>query len=159
MKKIIGIMGPSKVTEADVKNAYEIGKYCAAKGWVVLTGGRNCGVMNAGLQGAKDAGGLTVGVLFDNNEKNSEYIDIAIRPNIGEARNLINANSSDILVACGISAGTSTEVGFAVQSGKKVILVGLYDEANAFYRKMGKEQVFIAEGYKEACEIVDLHSN
>ena len=39
MNKIIGIMGPNDATEENLKDAYEIGKYIASKGYTVLTGG------------------------------------------------------------------------------------------------------------------------
>lgn len=39
MNKIIGIMGPNEPTEKNITDAFEIGKYMANKGYVVLTGG------------------------------------------------------------------------------------------------------------------------
>lgn len=47
VKTIIGVMGPgSNSSDQDLKNAYEIGKYIASKGYVTLTGGRDEGVWN-----------------------------------------------------------------------------------------------------------------
>ncbi len=65
MKKIIiGVMGPGeKATVTDVQNAYELGKFIAQKGWVLLTGGRNVGVMDAANKGAKSVNGLTASYL------------------------------------------------------------------------------------------------
>ena len=63
-KTIIGVMGPGAgATEKDKKNAYELGKAIAQKGWVLLSGGRYQGVMDAVSHGAQDAGGLVVGIL------------------------------------------------------------------------------------------------
>lgn len=158
MKIIIGIMGPGEeiATETDLKNAYEIGKYCALKGYVVLTGGRKSGVMDAGLKGAKEHGGITVGILPDiDKTRASEYIDIPICTNMGAGRNFLNVISSDIIVACGMGPGTSSEVSLAIKPGKKIILVGLFEEANEFYIKLARNQIFIAKDYKEACQIID----
>ena len=52
-KIIIGVMGSGEKAKAiDVQNAYELGKLIAQEGWVLLTGGRNVGVMEAANQGA-----------------------------------------------------------------------------------------------------------
>jgi uncharacterized protein (TIGR00725 family) len=61
---IIGVMGAGENARAiDIRNAFALGSAIANEGWVVLTGGRNRGVMDAANRGAKAAGGLTVGIL------------------------------------------------------------------------------------------------
>ncbi len=56
-KKIIGVMGPGDLaTETDIKNAYELGKLIAQEDWILLTGGRNVGVMDAANKGSQEAG-------------------------------------------------------------------------------------------------------
>lgn len=63
-KPIIGVMGPGDgATQADIKYACKLGKLIAEQNWILLTGGRNSGVMNAASKGAKKSGGLTVGIL------------------------------------------------------------------------------------------------
>lgn len=156
MKKVIGIMGPGKANDDDLINAYEIGKYCAKKGYAVLTGGLNIGVMNEALKGAKENGGITVGVLpIDDRTKFSEYIDIPIITTMKAGRNYINVLSSDIIIACGIEAGTSSEISMAIKADKKVILVGLYDEANIFYSKLTHDQILITKDYIETIEMLE----
>ena len=51
MKKIIGIIGPNNATEKNLIDAFEIDKYVAENGYVVLTGGLNVGIQNEGLKG------------------------------------------------------------------------------------------------------------
>ncbi|MCL2229196.1 MAG: cytochrome [Firmicutes bacterium] len=159
MKKIVGIMGPREesATKDDLKNAYEIGKFCAAKGYVVLTGGVKSGVMDAGLKGAKDGGGLTIGLLPGKDTSAvSDFVDIPICTGMGAGRNYINAISSDFFVACGMSPGTSSEISFAIQVGKKIILVGLYKEANDFYKKLaGGKNIFVVKDYNDACKVIE----
>ena len=47
-KIIIGVMGPGELaTSKDMSNAYRLGKLIAQEGWVLLTGGKNVGVMRA----------------------------------------------------------------------------------------------------------------
>ena len=156
MKTVIGIMGPGKASEDDLVNAYEIGKYCAGKGYAVLTGGLNIGVMNEALKGAKENGGITVGVLpTDDRTQFSEYIDIPIITTMLAGRNIINILSSDIIVACGMASGTSSEVSLAIKPGKKVILVNAYEEANVFYKKLAGDQIFVVKDYKEAIKVLN----
>ena len=156
-KTTVGIMGPGEqATESDLKNAYEIGKFCASKGWVTLTGGRNQGVMNEALKGAKENGGLTVGILPTNDKTTfSEFIDILICTNMRSGRNYINALSSDIMVACNMGPGVSSEVSHAIGAEKKVILVGVFKEATSFFKKLDAKRVFIAKDYKEAIAVLE----
>jgi len=100
-KTIIGVMGGSKfVNPEDKKYAYEIGKMIAQEGWVLLNGGRSSGVMEATAKGAKENGGITVGILpVDRPDWASQYIDIPIVTGMGLARNVINILSSDIIIS------------------------------------------------------------
>lgn len=156
-KTIVGVMGPGEAaTKADLQNAYEIGKFCASKGWVTLTGGRNQGVMNEALKGAKENSGLTVGILPTNDKITfSDYIDIPIITNMRSGRNYINALSCDIMVACNMGPGISSEVSYAIGAEKKVILLGVFEEATAFFKKLDAKRVFIAKDYKEAIAMLE----
>ncbi|MGA1867247.1 MAG: TIGR00725 family protein [bacterium] len=125
MKKIIiGVMGGSSVDDNDLRGAYELGRLIAKEGWVLLNGGRSCGVMEFSAKGAKDAGGLTIGILPDNTRAGiSRYIDIPILTGIGDARNYINILSSDIVIACKGAAGTISEIALALKNMRPVILL------------------------------------
>jgi uncharacterized protein (TIGR00725 family) len=99
----------------DVRNAFALGSAIADQGWIVLTGGRNRGVMDAASKGAKASGGLTVGILPTKNRRTtSAAVDIAILTDMGSARNYINVLTSDVIVACGEGgAGTVSEIAWA----------------------------------------------
>jgi hypothetical protein len=153
MKKIIiGVMGPGeKATVTDVQNAYELGKFIAQKGWVLLTGGRNVGVMDAANKGAKSVNGLTIGILPSENQKNvSEAVDIAIFTDMGNARNNINVLSSDLVIACGMGAGTASEVALALKANKQVILLTEDEESKFFFKKLSPENVHVVESVTAA---------
>jgi len=97
----------------------------------LLNGGRPSGVMESSARGAKENGGITVGILpTDQADTASQHIDIPIVTGMGLARNVINILSSDIIVALPGSAGTISEIALALNHGKKVILfrfdVGLW---------------------------------
>ena len=154
-KIIIGVMGPGDhASQFDLENAYELGKLIAQEGWVLLTGGRDAGVMDAASKGAKAANGLTVGILPGDDTNNlSAGVDIAIITDMGNARNNINVLSSDVVIACGMGAGTASEVALALKSKKKVILLNCSDESQDFFRSLLKDNVFIGENVQEAIRI------
>lgn len=123
-KVIIGVMGGGSASGAQVEMAYRLGRLIAARGWVLLNGGRQAGIMEASARGAHEAGGLTVGVLPDDDRRHrSPYVQIPILTGMGSARNYINALSSDVLVACAGGAGTVSEVALALKHGRPVVLL------------------------------------
>jgi uncharacterized protein (TIGR00725 family) len=126
MRFIVGVMGPAKARKKDIENARTLGELIARREWIVLTGGRDVGVMDAAGQGAKQvARSLTVGILPSSRDRVSKYVDVAIITEMGSARNNVNVMSSHVVVACGLSgAGTVSEVALALKAGKPVILVG-----------------------------------
>jgi hypothetical protein len=146
-KIVIGVMGPGiGATESDQQNAYELGKLIAQEGWVLLTGGRNAGVMNAANMGAKAANGLTIGILPTADDSGvSEAVDIAIITNMGNARNNINVLSSNVVIACGMGAGTASEVALALKANKPVVLLSDHQESQVFFTSLSSSMVFVAE--------------
>ena len=140
-------MGPGiGATESDQQNAYELGKLIAQEGWVLLTGGRNAGVMNAANMGAKAANGLTIGILPTADDSGvSEAVDIAIMTDMGNARNNINVLSSDVVIACGMGTGTASEVALALKANKAVVLLSDHQESQVFFTSLSSSMVFVAE--------------
>lgn len=155
-KKIVGVMGPGdKATKVDVQHAYRLGELIAQQGWILLTGGRKSGVMDAVNKGAKSANGLTIGILPTDHQKDiSEAVDIAIFTDMGNARNNINVLSSDVIIACGMGAGTVSEVALALKANKQVILLNNDAESKIFFKKLSPENVHVVESVSEAIAIV-----
>ncbi len=142
-KPIIGVMGGSQTSSEVWKMAFELGRGIAAKGWILLNGGRDEGVMRASAEGAKSQHGLTIGVLPGNQtSKANPFIDIPIVTNMGDARNVINVLSSDIVVGCPGSAGTISEISLALKNAKPVILID-FDLSRLFpeCKKTGQLQI------------------
>lgn len=124
-KIIIGVMGGSHASNDDMMKAYRLGKLIASQGWILLNGGRACGIMEASAKGALESGGTTVGVLPDNDYRQvSEYISIPILTGMGNARNCINVLSSHYVIACPGKAGTLSEIALALKNNKPLILMG-----------------------------------
>ena len=121
---VIGVMGGGSADAAQEEQAYRLGRLIAARGWVLLNGGRSAGIMEASARGAFEAGGLTVGVLPDADRRHlSRFIQIPILTGMGSARNYVNALSSDVVVACRGGAGTVSEVALALKHGRPVVLL------------------------------------
>ncbi len=156
MRFVVGVMGPAKAKRKDLDNARVLGELIARRGWVVLTGGRDVGVMDAACEGAKRVGGsLTVGILPTAKDKISRYVDVPIITEMGSGRNNINVLSSDVVVACGLTgSGTVSEVALAVKAGKPVILVDATSAETTFFRKLGKRLVSAAASPEEAIELI-----
>lgn len=155
-KIVVGVMGPGdKATTSDINRAYRLGQLIADNGWVLLTGGRNVGVMDAASRGAKMLGGLTIGILPTNDTRAmSDAVDIAIVTDMGNARNTINVLSSDVVIACGMGIGTASEIALALKSWKKVVLLSDHPESKQFFCSLSQENVFLATNPDDAIELV-----
>ncbi|HJR08610.1 MAG TPA: TIGR00725 family protein [Pyrinomonadaceae bacterium] len=154
-KIIVGVLGPGEgATDEAVRAAFELGQLIAAENWVLLTGGRGAGVMEAASRGAKAANGLTIGILPSEDARDaSEFVDIRILTGMGQARNNINVLSSDILFACGMGAGTASEIALAIKAQKHVILLCADQASEQFFKSLGKQRVLIADDPRAAIEL------
>lgn len=156
-KIIIGVMGPGKgATSADLENAYRLGQLIAQAGWVLLTGGRNIGVMDAASKGAKSANGLTIGILPNHNTDGiSEAVDIAIITDMGNARNNINILSAHVIIACGMGAGTASEIALALKQNKPVILLNNSPETHSFFQSLSPHQISSINSPEDAISLIE----
>jgi uncharacterized protein (TIGR00725 family) len=153
-KVIIGVMGPGENASPDENEmAYELGKEIAQQGWITLTGGRSFGVMDAALKGASEAGGLTIGIVPGDTDKNSsDHAQIKIVTSMGSGRNYISVLSSHIVIVLGMAAGTSSEVSLALKSKKKVILLNQDEITIRFFKNLGSYNVLVTKTVAETVE-------
>jgi uncharacterized protein (TIGR00725 family) len=93
----------------------------AKHGAVLVCGGLG-GTMEAACRGARQAGGLTVGILpgSDRSDANA-YVDVALPTGLGEARNALVVGTADAVIAIGGGYGTLSEIGLALKAGKRVV--------------------------------------
>ena len=125
MRTIIGVMGGGGAKPEVEAMAAEMGRLIAESGFVLLTGGRDCGVMAAASRGASEAGGLVVGILPTEEASDAAPdVDIAIPTGMGDARNVINVLASRVVIALQGGAGTISEIAHALKLGRPVITVG-----------------------------------
>ena len=127
MNKIIGVIGGRRVKKDLLSAAEEVGRLIAESGHMMLCGGLG-GVMEAAAKGAKEAGGLTIGILpQDRRERANPYIDIPIATGLGIGMNIIIARTADALIAVGGEYGTLSEIAFGLQLGKTVLVINSWD--------------------------------
>ena len=148
-KITISVIGGHQADSAVENLAYEVGRRIAKLKAVLVCGGLD-GVMAAAARGAKEAKGLTIGLLPGKEKKDANpYIDIALPTTIGYARNAMVACCADVIVALPGSHGTSCEISYGLVYGRPVIDLGNWnvkgmikvnnvDEAEAEIRKLIK---------------------
>ncbi len=141
---VIGVMGAGENAKAeDIAVAFALGESIARQGWVLLSGGRNSGIMDAVNRGAKRASGLTIGIMPGSDKSAmSEGVDVGIVTGMGSGRNYINVLSSDVVIACGFGgAGTASEIALALKSKRHVILLNDRPESYNYFKAIGGERV------------------
>ena len=105
------------------KIAYDVGVEIAKSNSVLLTGGLG-GVMAAASHGAKDANGLTVGIIpQDDAGLANEYCDIVIPTGMGLTRDFLNALSADGIIIVGGGSGTLSEVCASYMHRKPMVAI------------------------------------
>jgi len=82
-------------TPESEKLAYDVGSEVAKSNSVLITGGLG-GVMRAASRGAQESGGITVGIIpQDDSSHANEFCDIVIPSGMGLTRDFLNALSAD----------------------------------------------------------------
>ncbi len=146
---IVGVMGGGTVDPQDAGSAYRLGSLIAEQGWILLNGGRNAGIMASSARGARENGGITVGILPDDNPHSaSPFIQIPILTGMGNARNCVNVLSSHVVVACPGGTGTISEVALALKSNRPVILMN-FNIQDMFKRYLATEKLFMVRTPEE----------
>lgn len=116
---VIGNNESGCTTELE-KLAYDVGTEIAKSDSVLITGGLG-GVMRAACHGAHDAGGLTVGIIpQDNPSYANEFCDIVIPSGLGLSRDFLNALSADGVIIVGGGSGTLSETCAAYMHKKPI---------------------------------------
>ena len=164
LKRIqIGVIGynhnslPSKTLDI----AYDVGKEIAKKNAVLICGGLG-GVMEYACKGAKDYGGLTVGIVPQNNPLEANiFCDIVISTGIGKSRDFLVSYSSDGIISVGGGVGTLIEL--CVGYMTKKIMVSIEDSGGTSEIYGGKfldeRKLVLIEKYRSPGQAVDYIIN
>ncbi|HUW90085.1 MAG TPA: TIGR00725 family protein [Candidatus Nanopelagicaceae bacterium] len=140
IKGTISIIGTSEIEPRTEEIAIELGRLLAINKYAVACGGLY-GVMEAVCKGAKQEGGLTIGIIpYEDKSRANKFIDVVIPVPFSQARNVVVVLSGDACVAVEGKAGTLSEMCFAWIYGKPIIaLTG--DEINGWSSKMAGKKI------------------
>ena len=152
MKKAlkIGVLGPHSCTQAQRKLGLEVGAGIAEKGGLLVCGGLG-GMMEAAAEGAKKAGGETLGILPGNDAAAANsFIDLALPTGLGPVRNLLLVRACDAVIAIHGGYGTLTEIAFALRLDIPVVGLKTWSLINNGSVDAG---IHVAQNSKEAVEL------
>jgi uncharacterized protein (TIGR00725 family) len=137
----IGVIGASRCSAEIAGLAEAVGREIGKREAVLICGGLG-GVMEFASKGAKEAGGLTVGILPGaSKEEANGYIDIPIVTGLGHARNVLIAHSSDIIIAISGEHGTLSEIAIGLKLNKTIIGLKTWDIDGVIQVKTAAEAV------------------
>ncbi|MGP6239162.1 TIGR00725 family protein [Cuniculiplasma sp. SKW4] len=120
----IGVIGGANPEEKYLKMAFEVGQLLAKSKCIIVCGGLN-GVMREVARGAREEGGIVIGILPGFTRKmQNEFLTYSIPSGIGYARNFLITRASDALIAIDGSNGTISEESFGISEGKDIISLG-----------------------------------
>lgn len=110
--------------------------------------------MQAAMRGAKAAGGFSLGIIPSDDARDAApECDAVVPSGLGEARNVLVALSGDVLIACGMNAGTASEVSFALAAHRAVVLIAPDSYVADFFQRIGGSLVSIAADPAEAASL------
>ena len=119
----IGVIGSSNARGATLELAADVGARIAEAGAALVCGGLG-GVMEAAARGARERGGLTVGILpGDRASDANPHIELPIATGLGEARNVLVVRSSQAVIAIAGGWGTLSEAAFCLKLDVPLILL------------------------------------
>lgn len=147
----IAVAGPGLPEQPAEDLAFETGRLLAQAGAVLICGGLAAS-MESACRGAREGGGITVGILPGTSRAEANpHVDIAIPTGLGEARNALIVRSCDGLIAVGGGFGTLSEIGLALKLGKPVVGLNTWELS-----KEGRavDGVLTAESPEDAVELV-----
>ncbi len=148
-KKRISIIGAGACGPDTAELARTMGRLTAEAGYAIVCGGLG-GVMREACAGAKEAGGLTIGVVPDTDrESANEFVDIPIATGLGIMRNALVVANGDIVLAISGEAGTLSEIAMALKTGKTVVALGKWS---------GLPGVLAADNPEQAMDLIRRHT-
>lgn len=150
-----------RCTEVARNLAYEVGKEIALAGAVLICGGLG-GVMEAACKGAKENGGITVGLIPQEDfSYANEFCDIVVCTGLGYARDFIVASSADGIIAVGGGVGTLIELGVGYMTMKTLVSItgsgGIADMYGGKYLdERNRVPIVVAKDPKSAVDLILL---
>lgn len=134
------MIGGSEAIERHLIIAEEVGSLIARHHAILVTGGMG-GIMEAASRGAKNAGGLVIGILPGTTTGGANaYVDIPIVTGMNQARNVVIARTCDCAVAIDGKYGTLSEIAYCLMFAKPVVGIDTWDVSAPVVRVTSAEQ-------------------
>jgi len=122
----VSVIGGSTVSDAEYKQAREVGRLLADRGHEVVCGGLG-GVMEAVCRGVDEADGHAIGILpGERRGVANAHVDTAIATGMGAARNVLVVLNGRAVIAVDGATGTLSEFGHALDMGRPVAGIGTH---------------------------------
>jgi uncharacterized protein (TIGR00725 family) len=122
--RYVAVVGPADgARPSDLAHAEEVGRLLAEARAVLLTGGHH-GVMQAAARGARDGGGVSIGLMSGSERETGSPEHTYLLPTgLGELRNGLLVRAADAVVAVGCSWGTLSEIALARRTRVPLVLI------------------------------------
>src|SRR5262245_5572423 len=140
------------------KIAYEVGRAIAKANGVLICGGLG-GVMENACRGAKDQGGITIGIIPQEDFScANEFCDIVIASGIGYARDFLVATSADGIIVVGGGVGTLVELCVGYMLKKPIVTIPNSGGTAEFYggKYLDERKSILIETAKDADKAVEI---
>lgn len=125
---LIGVIGASNASSKGLANAYEVGRLIAESGAVLVCGGLG-GIMEAASRGTAEAGGEVIGILPGSSPQDANpFVSLPVVTDMGHARNIIIAQTANVLIAIEGEYGTLSEMAISLKLGKTVLVLDSWDD-------------------------------
>ena len=123
----IAVIGGSRAGRQAVDAAFEVGRLLARSGAVVVCGGL-AGVMEAACRGAREEGGLTIGILPGGSPAEANpWVDVPVATGLGYTRNALVVMNADAVIAVDGEYGTLSEIAYGKIHGRRVVGLGTWE--------------------------------
>ena len=140
----IAVCAPGEASDEELMLAGTVGRLLAERGCTLVCGGLG-GAMAAACRGAREAGGVTIGIIpgYDDRAANP-WVEHVICTGLGQARNTLVAATGQALIAVGGGWGTLSEIALGLRLGRPVVLLGGW--ADLFSTEEGRARVAGLDG-------------
>ena len=140
----IAVIGGSRPGRQALDTALEVGRLVARSGAVVVCGGLG-GVMEAASRGAREEGGLVIGILPGSSLADANpWVDIPVATGLGYTRNALVVMNADAIIAVDGEYGTLSEIAHGLIQGKKVVGLRTWDVRGVAVAETAEEAVRLA---------------
>ena len=155
MRPQIAVVGAGDAGVELLATAEQVGARLAEAGAVLVCGGLG-GVMEAACRGAREAGGLTLGLLPGTDRLAANpFVEVAVPTGMGEMRNALVVRAGDAVIAVGGGYGALAEIALALKARTPVVGIATWDLARP---GRAVDEVERAESAAEAVERALAHA-